>query len=269
VFITWFNPEPGKGLWLMARLAERPGKERCGGIRITVALAVNLQEKNENVWTCRLAGTAASPDQGALDRFVADRTPAGCDALVRHLLGTIDARSAAARAAGAPIACAAGCTFCCHQRVSMFPFEALALYRYLRTQLSPAEAAAIEQQILENARRIDTLSADEHRRANIACAFLRAGRCSAYAVRPQACAAYHSMSRLHCEHAYEHPDDMGTPRNSRPVLLELQLHSAALLDTTRTAIEAAGFPAARGELHQLLRALIEAGRDDAGLGTSS
>ncbi|MEZ5562500.1 MAG: glycosyltransferase [Gammaproteobacteria bacterium] len=28
VFITWFNPEPAKGLWLMARIAERLGKER-------------------------------------------------------------------------------------------------------------------------------------------------------------------------------------------------------------------------------------------------
>lgn len=28
VFITWFNPEPAKGLWLMARIAERLGNER-------------------------------------------------------------------------------------------------------------------------------------------------------------------------------------------------------------------------------------------------
>ena len=192
-------------------------------------------------------------------QLAADRTPAGCDALARHLLEAIDARSAAARAAGAPIACAAGCTFCCHQRVGIFPHEAAALYRHLHTHQPPAEAAAIEQRILENARRADALTVDEHRRANLACAFLQDGRCSAYAVRPQACAAYHSMSRLHCEHAYEHPDDMGTPKNARPVLLELKLFSTALLDTTRAGIEAAGLPAAQGELHQLLRALIEEG----------
>ena len=101
--------------------------------------------------------------------------------------------------------------------------------------------------------------ADEHRRANLACAFLQDGRCSAYAVRPQACAAYHSTSRQHCEHAYANPDDMGTPKNSRPVLLELQMHSAALRDTTRAELEAAGLPAAQGELHQMLRTLIEDG----------
>ena len=189
--------------------------------------------------------------------MAADHTPASCDALTRHLLGRIDASFAAARASGAPIACAAGCTFCCHQRVSVFPHEALALYRYLRTQLSTAEAAAIEQRIRANAARIDSLTADGHRRANIACAFLRDGRCSAYAVRPQACAAYHSTSRPHCEYAYGHPDDMGTPKNARPVLLELQLFSTALRDTTRTALETASLPAAQGELHQLLRALIE------------
>lgn len=173
------------------------------------------------------------------------------------MLGALDARFAAERAAGAPIACVAGCTFCCHQRVGVFPHEAAALHRYLRTRLSPSEATAIEQRILGNAARIDALSADEHRRANIACAFLQDGRCSAYAVRPQACAAYHSTSRPHCEYAYEHPDDMGTPKNARPALLELKLFSAALLDNTRAGLGAVGLPAAKGELHQLLRDLIE------------
>lgn len=204
-----------------------------------------------------LAPAAASPDRDAIAQLAADRTPAGCDTLARHLLGAIDTSFAAARAAGAPIACAAGCTFCCHQRVGVFPHEAAALYRYLRTHLSPAEATAIEQRILGNAARIDALTADEHRRANIACAFLQDGRCSAYAVRPQACAAYHSTSRPHCEYAYEHPDDMGTPKNARPALLELKLFSAALLDNTRAGLEAVGLPAAQGELHQLLRDLIE------------
>lgn len=179
--------------------------------------------------------------------------------LTRQLLSELDARSAAARADGAPIACTAGCTFCCHQRVGIFPFEAIALYRHLRTQQSPAEAAAIQQRILENARRIDAMTADEHRRANMACAFLQDGRCSAYVARPQACAAYHSTSRQHCEQAFAHPDDMGTPKNSRPVLLELQMHSAKLRDTTRARLEAAALPAVQGELHQLLRALIESG----------
>ncbi|MEZ5562932.1 MAG: YkgJ family cysteine cluster protein [Gammaproteobacteria bacterium] len=204
-----------------------------------------------------LAPTAAPPAPDAIGQLAADRTPAGCDALARHLLGALDARFAAARAAGAPIACVAGCTFCCHQRVGVFPHEAAALCSYLRTHLSPAEAAAIEQRILGNAARIDALSADEHRRANIACAFLQDGRCSAYAVRPQACAAYHSTSRPHCEYAYGHPDDMGTPKNARPALLELKLYATALLDNTRAGIEAAGLPAVQGELHQLLRDLIE------------
>jgi Fe-S-cluster containining protein len=181
----------------------------------------------------------------------------------RQLLRELDARSAAARAEGAPIACAAGCTFCCHQRVGIFPYEAMTLYEHLRTQQPAAEAAIIEQRILANARRIDALTADEHRRASLACAFLQDGRCSAYAVRPQACAAYHSTSRQHCEYAYANPADMGTPKNSRPVLLELQMHSTALRDATRAGLEAAGLPAVQGELHQMLRALIEG--DDRGI----
>jgi Fe-S-cluster containining protein len=174
----------------------------------------------------------------------------------------LDARFAAARADGAPIACAAGCTFCCHQRVGLFHFEAMALYQYLHTHQSPAQAAAIVQRILDNARRIDGLTADEHRRANIPCAFLQDGHCSAYAARPQACAAYHSTSRERCAHAFTHPDAMGTPENSRPVLLELQMYAAALRENTRAGLESAGLPAEQGELHQLLRTLIEDGAAD-------
>jgi hypothetical protein len=35
------------------------------------------------------------------------------------------------------------------------------------------------------------------------------------------------------------------------------MHSTALRDATRAGLEAAGLPAVQGELHQMLRALIE------------
>jgi hypothetical protein len=43
------------------------------------------------------------------------------------------------------------------------------------------------------------------------------------------------------------------------VLLELQMYAATLRETTRARLESAGLPASQGELHQLLRALIEDG----------
>jgi Fe-S-cluster containining protein len=182
---------------------------------------------------------------------------ATCGAVSRRVVATIDGEFAAARAAGAAIACAPGCTFCCHLRVGVLPHEAVALWRHVRTSLPPEEAAAIEQRVVENARRIDGMTAVEHRAANIPCALLRDGRCSAYEVRPAACAAYHSLSRERCERSFRHPRDAGTPKNARPALLTLQAFSDAVIAAARAGATDAGVASPEAELHQSLRALID------------
>ncbi|HEX5049812.1 MAG TPA: YkgJ family cysteine cluster protein [Gammaproteobacteria bacterium] len=198
----------------------------------------------------------------AVRRYAADTLAQGsnapaCEAVSRRVAAAFDAEFAAATAAGAPIACVPGCVFCCHLRVGVLPHEALALWHYLRTQLPAAEAAEIERVIRANAQRIDELTPAEHRAANIPCAFLRAGRCSAHPVRPSACAAYHSLSRERCEHAFDNPRDAGTPKNRRPALLALQAFGDALIAAARAGLEDAGFASAETELHQSLRALLE------------
>jgi Fe-S-cluster containining protein len=180
-----------------------------------------------------------------------------CGSVCRRVNGALEAEAESQRAAGAPIACAPSCDFCCHLRVDVFPHEAMALLDYLRTSVAATEAAAIERQILENARRIESLTVREHYAANIPCALLVAGRCSAYPVRPSACAAYHSTSRERCEHSYRHPQDIGTPKNSRPALLALQALGDALIAATQEGIDKAGLSSEQTELHQTLRALLE------------
>jgi hypothetical protein len=116
----------------------------------------------------------------------------------------------------------------------------------------------IERKIRANAARVDELTAEQHRSAGIACAFLRDGRCAAHDVRPSSCAAYHSLSRERCEHAFLHPQDIGTPRNARPALLELQVFGTAQIEATSAARKAAGLSGEQSELHQALRALLDA-----------
>jgi Fe-S-cluster containining protein len=175
----------------------------------------------------------------------------------RHTIDAIETEFAAQKAEGAAIACAPRCTFCCHQRVSVYAHEAIALLSELRALASRNEAAAIEARIIANARTIDGMTAEQHRSANLACAFLVYGRCAAYEVRPLACARYHSLSRARCEHAFEHPEDLGTPRNSRPALAEIQRLGDTLAVATESALARAGLSATKSELHQLLRALLE------------
>jgi hypothetical protein len=65
------------------------------------------------------------------------------------------------------------------------------------------------------------------------------------------------MSRAHCERSFDRPQDMGTPRNSRPALRELQERGAAIDAAAIAALQDAGLAPVKFELHQLLRALIE------------
>ena len=182
---------------------------------------------------------------------------ATCAALCRRLNGVIDAKIEALKEDGAAVACAPGCDYCCHLRVDVFPHEATALLDYLRTRASPVDAERIERKVRANAARIDELTAEEHRKAGIACAFLHDGLCSAHDVRPSSCATYHSLSRARCEHAFRHPADIGTPRNARPALLELQVFGAAQIEATSAARKAAGLAGEQVELHQALRALLD------------
>jgi Fe-S-cluster containining protein len=198
----------------------------------------------------------------AVRRFTAEalgtsRDAAACDAVSRRVTATLAGAFAAAKASGVAVACAPGCAFCCHLRVGVLPHEAVALWRHLRTSMPADEAADTERRIRENARRIDGLTAAEHRAANIPCAFLRAGRCSAYAVRPASCAAYHSLSRERCEHAFNRPRHAGTPQNARPVLRALQACGDAVMGAVRLGLADSGLASDERELHQSVRALLE------------
>lgn len=203
-----------------------------------------------------LEAAAASVRRDTAAELSGSADGAACEAVCRRVIALVDAEFATERAAGAQIACAPGCAFCCHQRVGVFEHEAVALLHHLRARAAPAVAAAIEQRILANAGTIDGLTAEQHRAANLRCAFLVDGRCAAYEARPSACARYHSLSRARCEYSYTHPQHIGTPRNSRPAVAELQALGAALDAALQEALAAAGRPAAKGELHQTLRALL-------------
>lgn len=184
------------------------------------------------------------------------REPTRCAAVCRRLNRVIEDELERMAQSGATVACAAGCDYCCHLRVEVFHHEAVALLEHLRTRVEPAEAAAIERRIAANAQRIDGLTIAQHRAAAVPCAFLSKGRCCAYEVRPAACAAYHSLSRERCERSFRNPSDIGTPRNARPVLLELQVFGAAVIEATQAGCRSAGLAGEQSELHQALRSLL-------------
>jgi Fe-S-cluster containining protein len=113
-----------------------------------------------------------------------------------------------------PVACAEGCSMCCHLRVMATAAEVFGLVDYLESTLSAADFAAFRQRVEAAQERIAGLPKDAVLTTNIACPVLVEGRCSGYAARPFNCRSYHSLDRDACQRAFDHPTDtsLGHPQ---------------------------------------------------------
>ena len=153
---------------------------------------------------------------------------------------------------GVGVACAPGCTFCCHLRVMVQAHEAIALFRYLQGAMPQEVAATVRTRVVENdvaARKGPAAGKSPVRRA---CAFLVDGRCSAYAVRPAACSGYHSLSRQRCEDAHFNTDTS----EGIPMSQAFNYAAAALQGGVDQGLGRQGLSAARFELHAAVAALL-------------
>ena len=155
----------------------------------------------------------------------------------------------------APLACAAGCAFCCYHPVDITAPEAFVMADHMRTALSGAELAAMTARLDVNAERIQALSHDDHALAKIPCALLDNGQCGIYAARPFACRAWHSTSAARCEAIF----NQGDPLSMLP-LLDMDLYSAQwdVVYGVSSSLRRAGLDDRPYELHSMLqRALAE------------
>jgi hypothetical protein len=143
--------------------------------------------------------------QFTLSVLDAETTPAPLTRVVEH---GFEQLSEAQNVSQAPLACAAGCAFCCYHPVDITAPEAFVLAEHLRTAFTETEFAAMISRLAANAERIQRLSHDEHALAKIPCALLRNGQCSVYTARPFACRAWHSMSAARCEAIFTHGDPL-------------------------------------------------------------
>jgi hypothetical protein len=143
------------------------------------------------------------------------------------------------------IACQAGCHFCCHLRVMVYPHEAIALFRYLGASMPNEQAKLVRQRLLAQS--------DTERSVGSPCAFLVDGRCSAYEVRPSACSGYHSLSRERCEQAHQ----AGGSASEGIPMSQAMRHVAATLDAgIQSGLGDAHLDARRIELQSAVTALL-------------
>ncbi|MBM3479894.1 MAG: YkgJ family cysteine cluster protein [Alphaproteobacteria bacterium] len=108
-----------------------------------------------------------------------------------------------------PIACAAGCSACCHQHVAVSAIEAVAVADAITgTQLEARVRAADAA--------MGTLDAPARRRARIPCPFLDAdGSCAIHLARPLRCRGVHGRDAAICRAQTDDPDAADAERRTR------------------------------------------------------
>lgn len=113
-----------------------------------------------------------------------------------------------------PVACRAGCSYCCHQVVSARAAEIFLLARAIRAL--PEEAAArLTERVMAAAAATRDMRVEERHRRNVPCPLLEDGRCSVYANRPLACRAFASTDMEACRRAFAHePAQIPVPRSA-------------------------------------------------------
>ena len=176
-----------------------------------------------------------------------------CVALATSIDALIEEATASFQADHAGIACCAGCNFCCHLRVMVFPHEAIGLFRYLGARVPKEQANAVRKRVLENASHIAQLAREGRTVTNLQCAFLVDGKCSAYEARPAVCSGYHSLSKEKCEESYRNGGNLPA---GIPVLKALGYVAAALDSGMEKGLDALELSATRIELHAAVAALI-------------
>lgn len=154
-----------------------------------------------------------------------------------------------------PLACRAGCDFCCHLRVMATAPEVFALLDYLRAQLDEAAFRDFERRVDATDRQLRSLPADKVLRTNIPCPALVEGYCSGYPARPLNCRSYHSTSREACEASFNHPEDLDRGHPQIKALAHVHRGGQA---GYLSSLERAGYDARQ---YELATALAEALRD--------
>ena len=166
------------------------------------------------------------------------------------------ARSHAAHATR--IACARGCSLCCHMQVEVLPPEAFSLAQWLRARFAPATLARVVERLRANVDRIREIGPAARKRSNLPCALLGAdGACTAYEARPAQCRRFHSTDLATCEASFADPanDEILSP--AHPAVA----HNAQVVVTlAQHGLRDAGLDATPVDMNVALLAALEGGK---------
>jgi Fe-S-cluster containining protein len=110
--------------------------------------------------------------------------------------------------------CGTGCAFCCHLKVEITAFEAVALWAELGTDTHAAQ----RQTAVANAPRLSRMTTEARRVARDPCALLVDNKCSVYETRPYVCRGMFSTSAQDCERVLMAPAGAALPTIRSPAV---------------------------------------------------
>jgi Fe-S-cluster containining protein len=105
-----------------------------------------------------------------------------------------------------PIACRAGCVWCCYKAIAVSPPEVLRIAAYLRATLSPADLAAVRERIADLDDQTRSMSSLQREHARLPCALLVDQRCTIYPARPLTCAGWNAVAVNECKAGWLNPE---------------------------------------------------------------
>ncbi len=152
-----------------------------------------------------------------------------------------------------PLACKAGCAWCCYLMVETTVPEAIRIADHLRKTLSPEELTRVRDRVAKLDNRTRGLNKDERSEARLPCALLVDGRCSIYPVRPLKCRGGNSTDADICRQNYEQAQD-----GLLPVYLPQLILADCIQSGLDAGLTASGLPSERLELTAALRIALEA-----------
>jgi len=110
-----------------------------------------------------------------------------------------------------PIACKAGCSFCCHLKVLVTAPEVIRLVAHLRATRSPDELDALRAHVAATDDKSRGMTTQQRMTARIPCPLLVDAKCSAYEARPLVCRGATSLDVGQCERGFDMGMDVEIP----------------------------------------------------------
>jgi Fe-S-cluster containining protein len=151
-----------------------------------------------------------------------------------------------------PTECRSGCAHCCQLRVVAFPHELIAIYLYVKRNLSSERVLEIKSRIRKQFDVVKNFTQDEHFTTNVQCPLLEDNKCSVYPVRPLSCAGYHSMSEAACKDSNEHPEIVGNENGGIPMVAGIKFAQELQVQAALSVLQTIG---ADAEQYELIRGL--------------